>query len=126
MYRLCKSHLIRWNFEKQECQPKLFASVPEAITLVKNVRGMCRARGFRLTKFVSNRWQTEISSTHERETFDQMRNVVIMEFNIWPIWTCSTNHARGEKDNPKFVPSKFGLRWTNSRKYSKEMGSTEI
>ena len=30
------------------------ASIPEAITLVKNVRGMCRAGGFRLTKFVSN------------------------------------------------------------------------
>ena len=33
---------------------KSVASVPEAITLVKNVRGMCRAGGFRLTKFVSN------------------------------------------------------------------------
>ena len=33
---------------------KSVASVPEAITLVKSVRGMCRAGGFRLTKFVSN------------------------------------------------------------------------
>ena len=30
------------------------ASVPEAITLVKNVRGICRAGAFRLNKFVSN------------------------------------------------------------------------
>ena len=33
---------------------KSVASVPDAITLVKNVRGICRAGGFRLTKFVSN------------------------------------------------------------------------
>ena len=33
---------------------KSMASVPEAITLVKNVRGMCKAGGFGLTKFVSN------------------------------------------------------------------------
>ena len=33
---------------------KSVASVPEAITLVKNVRGMCRTGGFRLTKYVSN------------------------------------------------------------------------
>ena len=33
---------------------KSVASVTEAITLVKNVRGMCRAVGFRLTKSVSN------------------------------------------------------------------------
>ena len=33
---------------------KSVASVAEAITLVKNVRGMCRAAGFGLTKFVSN------------------------------------------------------------------------
>ena len=32
---------------------KSVVSVPEAITLVKNVRGMCRAAGLRLTKFVS-------------------------------------------------------------------------
>ena len=33
---------------------KPVASVPKSITLVKYVRGMCRAAGFRLTKFVSN------------------------------------------------------------------------
>ena len=33
---------------------KSVASVSEAITLVKNVRGMCRAGGFSLTRFVSN------------------------------------------------------------------------
>ena len=33
---------------------KSAASVLEAITLVKNVRDLCRAGGFRLTKFVSN------------------------------------------------------------------------
>ena len=33
---------------------KSLANVPEAITLVKNVSGMCRAGGFRLTKLVSN------------------------------------------------------------------------
>ena len=33
---------------------KSVASVPEAVTLVKNARRMCRAGGFILTKFVSN------------------------------------------------------------------------
>ena len=33
---------------------KSLANVPEAITLVKNVSGMYRAGGFRLTKLVSN------------------------------------------------------------------------
>ena len=33
---------------------KSVASVPEAIAVVKNVRGMCRTGGFRLTKYVSN------------------------------------------------------------------------
>ena len=33
---------------------KSVASVLEAIALMKHVRGMCRAGGFRLTKFVSN------------------------------------------------------------------------
>ena len=41
---------------------KSVASVPEAITLVKNVRGMCRGGGFRLTKFVSNSKEVLIST----------------------------------------------------------------
>ena len=41
---------------------KSVASVPKAITLVENVRGMCRAGGFRLTKFVSNSEELQMSA----------------------------------------------------------------
>ena len=33
---------------------KSVPSVPEAVLLIKNIRDMCAAGGFRLTKFVSN------------------------------------------------------------------------
>ena len=46
---------------------KSVASVPEAITLVKNVRVICRAGGFRLTKFVSNSKGMSIPQTDQQQ-----------------------------------------------------------
>ena len=53
MYALEATDKLNKNFYVDDML-KSVASVPEAMTLVKNVRGMCRAGGFRLTKLVSN------------------------------------------------------------------------
>ena len=52
-YGLEAADILNKNFYVDDML-KSVASVPEAITLVKNVRSMCRAGGFRLSKFVSN------------------------------------------------------------------------
>ena len=52
-YGLEAAHTLNKNFQV-DYMLKSVASVSEAITLVKNVRGMCRAGGFSLTRFVSN------------------------------------------------------------------------
>ena len=52
-YGLEVAHTLNKNFYADDLLRSV-ASVPEAITLVKIVRDICRAGGFRLTKFVSN------------------------------------------------------------------------
>ena len=68
---------------------KSITRFPEAITLVKNVRGMCRTGGFRLTKFVSNCTELLMSIPQKgrrQEAPDKRSLEAVLDYALGVLW----------------------------------------